>query len=391
MQSILSKNIVRIAAAGAGKTYTICREAEKEISHYRRDLKCNKRVLMISYATKAVDSIDEELRKENSGVIPTGIDVQSWYSFVLNEMIKPYQTEIFGINEIKGLFFDHHSSSYNRFKIGNRNRYITKGHDLKSEETAELAMTLNAWSKEAVFKRLEEIYGHIFIDEVQDMAGWDLNIISRLMQTQIKITVVGDGKQAVFKTNYAQKNKGKGGVNVWEYFQNLQRGGLANIERQNVSRRFNYEICNFANRVYSNDNNIRTSMNEITGHDGVFFIMQHDVKAYVDYFSPQVLRWNKNSNTDGFDALNFGECKGQTFDRVLIYPNGPLENFLFKNQPLKSPVKYYVAVTRPKYSIAFVINKVPENKELEKVKIGLGNTDIIGWHLLPDKKFDIEK
>ena len=32
-------------------------------------------------------------------------------------------------------------------------------------------------------------------------------------------------------------------------------------------------------------------MDEITGHDGVFVIMQHDVQAYVNYFSPQVLRW----------------------------------------------------------------------------------------------------
>lgn len=388
---MLSKNIVRVAAAGAGKTYTICREAEKEINQLSSDSKCNKRVLMVSYATKAVDSIEEELRKENCGVIPNGLDVQSWYSFIMNEMIKPYQTEIFGINEIKGFFFNQHALNYNRYKIGNRNRYLTKDHDLKSEEAAELAMTLNAWSKGAVLRRLERIYGHIYIDEVQDMSGWDLNIIEALMRTSIAITAVGDGKQAVFRTNYAQKNKGKGGANIWKFFLNLQRGGLANIQRQNVSRRFNYEICNFANRVFPNENNITTCMDEITGHDGVFVIMQHDVQAYVNYFSPQVLRWNKKTNTDGFDSLNFGECKGQTFDRVLIYTNGPLEKFLFKNQPLKSPIKYYIAATRPKYSIAFVVKKMPESVAYEKVRIPLSDTDIIGWHLLPDEKFDIRE
>ena len=52
-----------------------------------------------------------------------------------------------------------------------------------------------------------------------------------------------------------------------------------------------------------------------------------------------------------------------TFERVLIYPNGPFKEFLFKRKKLNSPQKYYVAATRAKYSIAFVVDSFPKNVE----------------------------
>ncbi len=63
-----------------------------------------------------------------------------------------------------------------------------------------------------------------------------------------------------------------------------------------MSRRFNQEIYDFANEVYPNENNIRTSMNKHTNHDGVFLIKRDDVNVYYDFFQPTVLeydRWTK--------------------------------------------------------------------------------------------------
>lgn len=58
--------------------------------------------------------------------------------------------------------------------------------------------------------------------------------------------------------------------------------------------------------------------------------------------------------------VSFGACKGETFDRVLIFPNGPLTNFVMKRKTLDVPEKYYVGVTRPKYSIAIVLKTMPK-------------------------------
>ncbi len=81
-------------------------------------------------------------------------------------------------------------------------------------------------------------------------------------------------------------------------------------------------------------------------------------------------------------SINFGECKGQTFNRIIIFPNNKLNDFLFKNIALDSPYKYYVAVTRPRYSIVFVVKKLPESTKYKDVNIDLHNDNIICKQLI---------
>ena len=64
-----------------------------------------------------------------------------------------------------------------------------------------------------------------------------------------------------------------------------------------------------------------------------------------------------------------------TFERVLIYPNKTLIDFIF-GRKLNSQQKYYVAVTRPKYSIAIVLDKFPNNPSYQTEIISLGGTKI---------------
>ena len=55
--------------------------------------------------------------------------------------------------------------------------------------------------------------------------------------------------------------------------------------------------------------------------------------------------------------MNFGESKGLTFERALIYPTKPILEWLKDNAldiPPTSRCKFYVAITRAKYSVAIV-------------------------------------
>jgi superfamily I DNA/RNA helicase len=68
-----------------------------------------------------------------------------------------------------------------------------------------------------------------------------------------------------------------------------------------------------------------------------------------------------------FKAMNFGESKGLSFDRVLIYPTKPFCNW-FKNHlselATTSRSKFYVAITRARYSVGIVYDyKQSENIE----------------------------
>jgi hypothetical protein len=64
---------------------------------------------------------------------------------------------------------------------------------------------------------------------------------------------------------------------------------------------------------------------EITGHDGVFSLLPEDVDHYLATYQPMQLRHNASSVVnENYSVMNFGKAKGLTFDRVLIYPTGPM-------------------------------------------------------------------
>lgn len=369
---MLSKNTIKLSAAGSGKTWGICSDALAIIA----DPSYSKRVLITTYTNKGVETIEKEIRKQNQGVLDPRIIVYSWYQFLLYELIRPFQTYITDINEVKSFDFSDMYGSINYQPVGKKRRYINACGNVLANQASELALLLNCRSKGLVVSRLERIYSHVLIDEIQDMAGNDLGIISLLIDSSIITICVGDNKQATYKTHNTSKNKKQTGKNIWDYFLSIYKAGKADLELKLVSRRFNEEICCFANLIYPNENDIITEMNETTDHDGVYLILRGDASQYYDAYLPIILKYDKNTDTDGYESFNFGICKGVTFDRVLIYPNGPLNDFIYKGKPLSCQQKYYVAVTRPKYSLAIVVNDLPQNKLFREEVIHLGSLDI---------------
>ena len=79
------KNRVVFAAAGNGKTFCIAKEAAACLADSRGS------ILMISYTNEGIRALENEYRNQNGGVIDERIVIKSWYSFLLSEMIKPYQ------------------------------------------------------------------------------------------------------------------------------------------------------------------------------------------------------------------------------------------------------------------------------------------------------------
>lgn len=363
-------NLIRISAAGSGKTWGICHDALSIAANPQ----FQSRILMITYTNKGVSTIKETIKKQNDGILSRKIIICSWYQFLLTELIRPYQTYICGINEIKSFDFSHMygSRAINYGSKGQKFRYINSHGYVLANQASELACLLNKRSIGSVIHRLELIYPYIFVDEVQDLAGYDLDILDMIMTVNIGIVCVGDNKQATYKTHNTKKRIKQSGKNIWDFFINEQQHGRVKIEQQLVSRRFNNSICLFANAIYPNANNITTRMAEKTEHDGVFLIARDDVRRYSLYFKPVVLKYDNRTNTEGYPSFNFGGCKGETFDRIIIFPNKPLINFVLKSEKLKAPEKYYVAVTRPRYSLAIVLDELPQSIlsfSLTKVKI----------------------
>jgi len=361
-----STNKIRMCAAGSGKTWGICSDALSAVAGQ------SKRVLITTYTNKGVDTVNAEIEKQNHGIGSNRIAVRSWFQFLISEMIRPYQSYITDINMIKSFDFSNTFGKVNYGKVGTVGRYISGSAYVKKDYASELAIYLNQASNGLVIRRVAEVYSHIYIDEFQDMVGCDIEIIKLLFASRMNVTCVGDNKQATYTTHNTKKNKGQSGKNLWDFCAESQKKGLAVIEESMESRRFNRNICAFANRIYPNTKNITTCMAEITQHDGVFLIERSSASQYRKHFLPVVLKYDKKTDVGEIVSFNFGQCKGMTFERVLIYSNGPFMDFL-KGKPLSSPEKYYVAATRPRYSLALVVDKFPKTTEFKSVQIMLGN------------------
>lgn len=67
-------------------------------------------------------------------------------------------------------------------------------------ELGRLARELMA-ATPALIRRLECLYDEILIDEVQDLSGYDWEIVLELLKSRIDVRMVGDVRQAVLSTN----------------------------------------------------------------------------------------------------------------------------------------------------------------------------------------------
>ena len=96
------------------------------------------------------------------------------------------------------------------------------------------------------------------------------------------------------------------------------------------------------------------------------------IDNYMEMYNPVQLRYDRRTKVNAkFRVMTFGSAKGLTFDRVLIYPTQPMLNWLSgKSRDMRgeSLSKFYVAVTRAKYSVGFVYKtkKVPSENIGEK-------------------------
>lgn len=340
-------NRVIVAAAGSGKTTFIVNEALENAP---------KKTLIVTYTNKNREEIEKKIILTH-GFIPNHIVVKSWYSFLLTDLIRPYQNVIYE-ERIEGVYFP--NGPIRRFfpKTNIKGYFLNTNNEVNKDRIAELAELIAQKSDYKNITRLSEMYNYIFVDEVQDMAGYDLEIFEMLMYSTIDTLFVGDIRQATYSTSNTNKNNKYKGINIINYF--LERENICSINQSlNMSYRCNQMICDFADSLFSNLPNTVGQNEECTEHDGVFIVHPNDVEHYLEKYNPQCLRYNARTNLP--NAINFGDSKGLTFDRVLIKPTKKMEQYL-KSGVLDldetTLAKFYVAITRARYSVGIIsVNK----------------------------------
>ncbi|MGI2025294.1 UvrD-helicase domain-containing protein [Shewanella glacialipiscicola] len=365
-------NILCIAGAGSGKTQKIITESIMEVER-------GGKVLVVTYTT----SNQQELRRRflaAYGKHSSQFVVKGLFSFYLEDMVRPFQQAVFE-QRIDGIFFNErnpHLKTGSTYMLPGRKEQLADksynpSHYLTQCKTkahtgflAKLATRIAKATKNTAAVRLSDIYSRVYFDEVQDLVGWDyemLKVLNKAMKSPI--TCVGDFRQTVYETTFGHKTP----QTATEKIAAFKSMGFKE-EALTLNWRSVQAICTIADDVHmgayeKTESAVDNVPSEFTHHLGTFIVKQSDVTDYIDAYDPMVLRWNVTSGAKILPAqarcYNFGSSKGLGFDRVLILPVDKQMHFVldgltpFPANAEMAQNKMYVAITRARYSLGFII------------------------------------
>ncbi len=243
-------------------------------------------------------------------------------------------------------------------------RYFNSQGQVRRVHLAQLATRIEIASEQAATKRLARIYDRIHIDEVQDLSEYDLDILAMLLESSIPIDMVGDVRQAVIATNErGRKNRSFMYMGIWDWFRKAEKAGQLTIAQETETWRCRPEIAEFADSLFDASCGFDPTVSKntaVTGHDGLFLVRQVDVPQYLSDHEPLFLRHSASSaRNEPYVFMNFRASKGLTCDRVLVWPTAPIVKRITKGLQLegRSACDLYVAVTRARQSVAFVMDQ----------------------------------
>ncbi len=343
-----SMSDVIIAAAGGGKTTRI---VERVLKTPRE------RSALVTYTQNNVGEITTKLYELNRS-IPTHVEVWSWYSFLLRELARPYQLSLTD-RRVDKIHWSQGRSDRFAKQTDTRRFYFSSDGSIYSDKLAQFVCACNEASSGAVVRRLEERFDRIYVDEVQDLAGYDIDLIEMILRSNVKLTLVGDHRQATFRTNNSARHRGYSGIKIKKKFDEWEKKKLCELAYELDTYRCNQAIATLADKLFPKEPKTVSRNLRLTGHDGVFAIRLQDLGTYNERYKPQILRLDVRTGCHGYPAINFGESKGSTFDRVLIFPHGLAKKWLASGNfslVSGSASKLYVGITRARFSVAFVFD-----------------------------------
>ena len=252
-----SNNLVTIATAGSGKTTGLVREALAA---------ADEKSALLTYTRNGAGELRTKALLER-GVVPEHVHVSTWFTFLLKHFVRPYQRTLHETPVRKLAFVEGRSARYVA-KTDVARYYFGDPDSIFSDKIAQFGCELIKQTDGRPLRRLEQIYQRLHIDEVQDLAGYDLDLLEHIFATNIQVRMVGDIRQATYKTNNSGRHSQFGGARILSKFEAWQKAEHLAIDYNTSSHRCVQAICDLADLLYP-DLPKATSLNtDETGHDG---------------------------------------------------------------------------------------------------------------------------
>lgn len=360
----MGENKIVIAAAGSGKTTYLVDEAVK--------IK-DRRVLITTYT----ESNEAEIRQkffERIGHVPANVVIMTWFSVLITHGVKPFQGGLFDF-PVTGMLLVQAQSGI-RFRNAKGipvpwpetdidKHFFDPTGRVFSDKLSKLVIRCNDQSDGAVIDRISRVFPHIFVDEVQDLAGYDLDILAQLARSPARLLMVGDPRQVTYLTHHERRYSKYADGGIVAFLQReLPKKVAVEIDQATLNRshRNSAAICAVSSRLFTA---LPASQACDCAHcragppagAGMFIVRPADHGRYLASVQPMQLRDKITSS--GVDkrlpVMNFGESKGRGFDHVVILPTSTMQSWLadplFDLKP-QTRAKFYVALTRARHSVA---------------------------------------
>lgn len=329
-----NNKLVLHAVAGSGKTQRIIDSLSRE-----------KEIAIITYTINNQEELRQRIIKHFNGEIPDNIHLFGVWQFLYNFCLVPLLPR-----NPKGIIFD---GEILKKYVRRWDTYFTdNGYALSNKISKFL---LDNAQQYPYISRIDEFFEEVYIDEIQDFTGYDLNLLCSLAQSKAKILCVGDFWQHTFGTSYAG-NVNSGVISRFPDFKKKfeNSGFLFDETSLQKSIRCTIETCDFVRENLGI--NIFTKNEK---HGKVQFIQEEEkICEILNDPSIKKLFYKNHSTYDCQNSGNWGDSKGQTVENVCVVLN-PTTFRLYKANKLSelamgTTAKFYVACTRSLGDIYFI-------------------------------------
>lgn len=334
----MDKRVV-FAVAGSGKTSSI-------IDLLDEDSRC----LIVTYTENNAGQLKHRVIRK-LGSIPRGVRIYTYFTFLYSFCFRPlcgYETRSRGINFDIPLLLHVQRSKKNtvaHYMDGNRKLYASR--------VAKYLIEANVVNE--VVERLEGFFDLVCIDEIQDFAANDFNLLCNIAAANVNMLLVGDFYQHTFDTSRdgaTQKNLHK---NFEKYCQKIEKAGyLLDLASLSHSHRCSPEVCAFVtNNLGIDIQSHRTDAVQVR-------LVSDEQEIEKMFYDDSVVKlYYQRCDLYSGNSENWGNTKGlDHFTDVCVVLNpGTMKHFeseTLDQLPAMTLNKLYVACTRAKGDLYFI-------------------------------------
>jgi len=316
-----------LAVAGSGKT-----------TYLISLLNLEQRFLLVTYTRNNYEHLKRSVIRK-FGYFPENIKVLKYFQFVYTFCYKPFC----GLDKRSSGICFKQPPEYTRYRPGTDEFYRTRSGRLYHNRIAHYC---SAQCVDGIKARLDKYYDYLLIDEVQDFAGRDFNMLLNILPDGCNTICVGDFYQHTYDTSL-DGNVNHGLYDDYRRFLKKWTDVGVTIDTTTLSRthRCSSEVCSFVN-----DMGIAI---ESTGEaDGQVYILDNEEEADAILTNGRIPKlFLEKSNQFRCASMNWGASKGiDSFEDVCVVLNKTAQKLL-ENRKLielnpKTKNKLYVACTR---------------------------------------------